>query len=174
MEKVRSATVDDYDWIQQTELSTYGSDAWKYTRDEWAKIIRYNNPNMESLDGNNVIRVYKNAYIQFSFYPQRGWYLTSIGGNVDVIDNSKDIDYLMKWFLEKEGERFYTHADPKWMNGQIIPFLKNYGFRIIGYGNVKKEIGKWAMDLSKLFELEFLKKNSPNLLKSFFLSKSKK
>lgn len=142
---IRPATVKDQRWIQAADRKTYGNqDAWTYTPDQWKEAIT---------SKEHPLQVHGKAYMQTTHFPERGHYLTTLAGK------KADAEHLLKNWIgkRKKGERLYTHADPRWMNGKIVPFLQGHGFRVIGTGQPHKETGTWAMDISKLHELELMK-----------------
>lgn len=139
-ETVRPATEKDHHWIERADLKTYGKDDhWKYTPEQWKEQVSSPKHNLH---------VYGKAYMQTTHFPERGHYLTSLAGN------QHDASHLLRHWINNSPGRKYTHADPKWMGGKIVPFLQKHGFKHVGMGDPKKETGKWAMDISKLHELE--------------------
>ena len=146
---IRYANVSDLEWVNEEEIKNYGEDGWHYSKEEWIREIK----KRDYVKDKNVIHIYgddKKSYIQLTEFPQRGLYITTVGGDIHAIDK------LMKWVLSKNYKRCYTHVDPKWVQNNLDEMLISHGFVNIGFGDNLKEVGKWAMDLSKLYEYDVI------------------
>lgn len=142
---VRPAGEHDREWINKADKKTYGKeDHWHYSPEQWKEHI--DSPR-------HTTHVYGKAYMVTTHFPKRGHYLTTLTGK------KSDASHLVKHWVKHSEGRKYTHADPKWMSGKVVPFLQKHGFKNVGMGDPKKETGKWAMDISKLHELEHFHDN---------------